>query len=66
MVYVFVPVPPVVTQVIVPLLLIPLLAELHDGCVKFALLNANMFGCVTITVVVAVQPFAVVAVTVYV
>ena len=36
----------------------------HDGWVNEALLNAKTFGCVTHTCEVAVQPFAVVAVTV--
>ena len=59
MVYVNVFVPPVATTVAVPSF-----KPLQLGWVNEALLNANTFGWVTHTCEIAVQPFAVVAVTV--
>ena len=59
-VYVYPAVPPDATTVAVPSF-----KPLHDGWVNDELLNANIVGCVTTTTDVPVQPFAVVAVTVY-
>ena len=44
---------------------VPSFKPLQLGWVNEALLNAKTFGCVTTTTDVPVQPFAVVAVTVY-
>ena len=44
---------------------VPSFNPLHDGCVNVALLNVKILGWVTTTTDVPVQPFAVVAVTVY-
>lgn len=44
---------------------VPSFKPLQLGWVNEALLNANTFGWVTTTIEVPVQPFAVVAVTVY-
>jgi hypothetical protein len=44
---------------------VPSFKPKHEGCVKLELAKANTAGSVTTTTVVAVQPFAVVAVTVY-
>ena len=44
---------------------VPSFNPLHDGWVNDELLNVNTFGSVTTITMLAVQPFVVVAVTVY-
>ena len=46
-------------------MIVPFEPPLQLGCVNVALLNVKIFGSVTTTTDVPVQPFAVVAVTVY-